>query len=806
MSTSLNPRLSRRTFLKWSAIVGGSISLVGCSRTGGVTNGKPVAALRGSSGREELVVPTSCIHNCGGRCLLKAHVTDGVITRLTSDDTMPDTFETPQVRACQRGRAQLKRLYHPDRLKYPMKRVGERGEGKFERISWDEALDTIAAKMKEIKAKYGNEAFYYVYASGTVGATLYNCYAEFPNYGGPLQRLLNLFGGYLNYYGNYSAAQYYYVVPMMFGALGGNSPKDLRHARLIVLWGHNPVETKLGGAGGAWYLQQAKMAGAKIIVIDPRYSDTVSSLADEWIPIRPGTDMALVSAIAYVLIEEGLYDQEFLNRYTVGFDEEHMPPGYPPQECYKNYILGKQDGQPKTPEWAEPITRIPANRIRQLAREMARIKPMTILQGWGMQRRAYGEQIVRGIPVLAAMTGNGGKPGSGPGLDMISPPMPMGVYPTGDNPVKAAISFFTFTDAIIRGTEMGPQDGVVGVERLPSNIKFIWNYAGNALINQHANIKRTHEILRDTSKVEFIVVHDLFMTPSARYADILLPDTHHFERNDIATSTWAHIAGTGYAIFMNKVIDPPYECRNILDICTELARRLGLEKEFTEGKNEEDWLREMVNTARQKLPDFPDYDTFKKMGIFKLSPDKEGSGIGFEDFYRDPEKHPLGTPSGKIQIFDPRMYDKGNPKEIPAIPKYIEEWESPWSPEAHKYPLQAIGHHYKHRVHSTFDNVDWLEEAAPQVVFLNPLDAEARGIKDGDLVRIFNDRGEIVMPCRVTPRIMPGVVDIPQGGWFTPDSRGIDRRGCINTLTSHRVNPLSFGNAQNTIQVQVEKA
>ena len=146
------------------------------------------------------------------------------------------------------------------------------------------------------------------------------------------------------------------------------------------------------------------------------------------------------------------------------------------------------------------------------------------------------------------------------------------------------------------------------------------------------------------------------------------------------------------------------------------------------------------------------------------------------------------------------------PDEIPAIPKYIQEWESPFGPEAKKYPLQAMGHHYMQRVHSTHDNVDWLQEAFPQRVFMNPRDAESRGIQDGDLVKVYNDRGAMKIPCRLTKRILPGVVDIPEGGWWSPDKDGVDRRGSVNILTSERWTPLAFGNAQHTIMVQVEKA
>jgi anaerobic dimethyl sulfoxide reductase subunit A len=179
--------------------------------------------------------------------------------------------------------------------------------------------------------------------------------------------------------------------------------------------------------------------------------------------------------------------------------------------------------------------------------------------------------------------------------------------------------------------------------------------------------------------------------------------------------------------------------------------------------------------------------------------------VALADFRRDPEKHPLDTPSGKIEIFSRRLFKLGQPREIPAVPKYVPEWESPFGPEAGRFPLQAIGHHSLRRVHSTHENVDWLEEAFPQRVFLNPIDASTRGVADGDVVRVFNDRGALVSPCRLTDRIMPGVIDIPQGAWWTPDEEGIDGRGCINVLTSERWTPLAFGSTQHTIQVQVER-
>jgi anaerobic dimethyl sulfoxide reductase subunit A len=205
-------------------------------------------------------------------------------------------------------------------------------------------------------------------------------------------------------------------------------------------------------------------------------------------------------------------------------------------------------------------------------------------------------------------------------------------------------------------------------------------------------------------------------------------------------------------------------------------------------------------------PALPALDEFERANTGVHAMPIRTPAVAFSAFRADPSKHPLSTPSGRIEIFSATLHAMGKPAEIPAIPKYIQEWESPFGPEAREYPLQAIGHHSLARVHSTFEGVDWLEEAFPQRVFISHIDATARGIANGDLVRIFNSRGELGIRCRVTRRIMPGVVAIPQGAWWTPDERDVDRRGSINVLTSERWTPLAFGTAQHTIMVEVKKA
>ncbi|WP_119070409.1 DMSO/selenate family reductase complex A subunit [Aggregatilinea lenta] len=778
--------LNRRSFLKWNAALGGAAALA----TGGLTASQ--MALKAAAAGAETVVPTSCAHNCGGRCRILVHVQDGVIKRLTTDDR-PDTLEDPQLRACQRGRSYRQRVYHTDRLKYPLKRVGKRGDGQYERISWDEAIATVAEAMQRIKDEYGPEAFINHYASGADGM----------QGAGTSSRLLNLFGGALNEYGSYSAACWEYMLPRVLGTFTtANSRDDWKNSKLIVMFGYNPMEM-VGGTNTMYYLKQAKQAGAKVIVIDPRQSMT-AVWADEWIPIHPGTDVALIAALAYVMISEGLHDQEFLDTYTSGFDDAHLPEGIPNGNSYKSYVMGDQDDQPKTPEWAEAITGVSRERIVRLARELALTKPAAIYQGWGGQRRAYGEQFVHAGITLAAMTGNigisGGSAGTGGMTSRYLPTGSLGV----PNPIKLAISTFTWTDAIVRGTEMGAADGVEGLadgqETLPYNIKFIYNNAGNALINQHGDINKTKEILADDSLVEFIVTHEQFMTPSAKFSDIILPATTWMETESMTTS-WV-MGDTVY--YMNKVIEPLFECKPDFEICALIADQLGLGDQYRDGKEtHEDWIREWTAGLKDVDPTF-DFDTFKANGVHVVLYDKPA--IGLSEFRADPEANALSTPSGKIEIFCQAKWAADDPVEIPAVASYIPEWEGPQSDLVAQYPLQIQGHHFHARSHSTYDNIEWLRESMPQRLFMNPVDADARGIEDGDKVRIFNDRGEVIIPVRVTKRIMPGVLDLPQGAWYDPDENGIDRAGCINVLTSHHPTPFAKGTSQHTNLVEVEKA
>ncbi|MFC2003742.1 molybdopterin-dependent oxidoreductase [Chloroflexota bacterium] len=734
---------------------------------------------RSEGSSQEKVLKTACSAHCSGRCLLRVRVKNGVVTAIETDNG-----EEPQFRACLKGRAYRQRVYHPDRLKYPLRRVGERGQGKFERISWDAALDAIASELKRVKETYGPGAILALISGGDTG--LFNT-------GALLLRLLNLAGGHTATWGFFSYEGGIFASLASYGDLFTSSNRDdLLDSRFIILWGLNPAIT-IHSTGTMLYLIKAREAGSRVVSVDPRLTETAAIVADQWIPIRPSTDAAMLIAMAYVIIKENLQDQAYLDKYTVGF------------EHFKHYVIGDEDGIPKTPSWAEDITGVPASTIENLAREYATTKPAALIDGIAPGRTAYGEQYHRAAIALAAMTGNVGiHGGNAPGRSYCGMcgtfPFKLGPGPAaGPNPYETGapprpysfpsyekfrpghtnsmrINRHHLADAMIKGK--------AGDHR--ENHKFLYmtkvNYVG-----QETNVNRAVQALRN---MEFIVVHEQFMTATARFADIVLPICTILETYDICTGGSTPMYG-----YMKKVIEPLHESKSDFQIFTALAERLGITN--YSDKTEEEWIRQMVETGGG----IPDYETFKREGIYKV-PLSEPY-IAFKAQIEDPANNPFPTPSGKIEIRSQQMADWKN-TEIPPIPKYIEPPEGPTDPLREKYPLQLITTHFNRRAHSVFENIPWLKELEPQAVKLHTSDAEARSIKDGDTVRVFNDRGAIIIPAKVTERIMPGVVDIPQGAWYDPDENGVDRGGCCNVLTKEGTSP---GGAfiTNTCLVQVTK-
>lgn len=807
------PALTRRAFVQASALAGlgaaaaassaqglfGSVARAADGEVGGAAD-----SAAGDAG-EERVIWGHCSVNCEGRCALRLHVKDDEVTWVETDNTGDDEYGNHQIRACLRGRSIRHWINNPDRLSYPMKRVGKRGEGAFERISWDEACQMIADNYQRILDEYGPEAIWNHYASG-VNAL---------NIGGFLTRFINLNGGCLGRYGSYSSAQISAALPYLYGKRTASSNSDIVNSKLVVMFGENSVETKAGGAGPTYHLEQAlEQGGARVIVIDPRYSDTVATRADQWIPIRPGTDAALVDACAHVLISEDLVDHDFLATYCIGYDEDSMPESARGQhKSYKDYILGLgEDGVEKTPAWAEAITGVPAETIEALAREIGTTKPCSIWQGKGPQRQSNGEQTARAICMLAILTGNVGISGGNTGSDLDSFYFNTFSLPKGSNAVEKSIPTFKWTEAIQRGEEFTAlADGVRGADKLDVPIKMIFNYAGNCLTNQHSDINATHEILADESACEFIVVWDTFLTDSAKYADLLLPDLMAVEQPNIVANDYA--GNMGFLIMGEPVTSAKFERRTLYSVLSQVAELMGEKDEFTEGRDEQGWLEYCYEQAREQDSELPSLEELRAMGVYRRK-DPAGHTVALKDFRDDPEANPLPTPSGKIEIYSEQLeeiratWELAEGDRINPLPVYepgVEGWDDPLR---EKYPLQMPGYHYKARAHSCYGSIDVLKQANPQELWINPVDAQERGIADGDTVHVFNDRGCVEIVAKVTPRIMPGVVSMGQGAWHDADMAGdkVDRGGCINTLTSLRPSPLAKANPQHTNLVEVQKA
>ena len=739
----------------------------------------------------EKIVYTVCASHCGGTCEMKVHVKDGKITRIESGNEGEDAH-----RMCFRGRAYRQRVYASDRLLYPLKRTGPKGSGEFARISWEEALETIANKLKWVRESYGNASILH-FCSMADPHTLHHVRA--------FHRLLCQFGGYTAPWGTISNEGDNFAAGMTHGGRPinqehGRQVHTYAKANLIIMWSWNPVTTQQG-TPVSQALLRAKERGARFVCVDPRYTDSAATFDAQWIPIRPCTDTAVLLSMAHVIIKENLCDKPFVDAYTFGFDS------------FKDHVFGVEDGVEKTPEWAEGISGIPAGTIADLAREYAGSEGAVLGTNLAAGRTAFGEQYHRASSALKAITGNvaipdniatpnGGEESHLKRLVRLSrstripsPPNPV----EADMPLRwnrlpyrgpsvnssARVNVNLFSDAILKGKAGG----------YPADYKFLWLSNTNYL-NQ---IGESNKAVAAFEKAEFVLVTEQFMTASAQYADIVLPVCTFLERNDVYAPM-----GSGAFGLLNKAIEPLGESKSQLDICHELALKLGI-TDYND-KTDEEWLKSIHAQWSEEVT-IPDFDTLCNQGIARVTFDRQATVAAVrpeaEDSPLDKERKVFPTPSGKIELFSQLVADMNHP-QVPPVPTYIETWESLNDPLAEKYPLQLTTPHFKRRAHSQFDNLPWLRELQDQMISINPLDAEERGIKDGDIVRAFNDRGAMLIPANVTERIMPGVVAIPQGAWFDLDENGVDRGGCSNTLTKNVTSPAGAF-APNTALVQIEK-
>ena len=692
-------------------------------------------------------IAVTCNKDCGGGCPLVAHVDNGRVTRL-SDNPLGGPF----MRGCVRGYEMPRAVYAPDRILKPLLRTGPRGSGQFREIEWPEALDRVAGRLAEIQAQHGPGAILALagYASGR--GALHSTQRL-------TKRFLSLMGGYTEFVGNYSSPAADFVTPYLLGHnLGGIDSASLQFSNLILLWGANVVDTRLGCDTTA-RIEEARRRGVEVIVLDPRRSATARRLGSRWIPVRPGTDAALMMALLHVLITEGMVHDEFVQAYSTGFP------------ALQRHVLGQDDGTAKTPEWAAERCGVPAGEIRELARLYGTTHPTALVPGLSIQRTVGGEEAMRLGVALQVATGNVGQPGGSTGAltwDKLPTPR-MGRIQVPPNPAGATIPVLRWPDAVLQGKTGG----------FPTDIHAIYNVGANYVV-QGSDL---HKSIRAFQQVDFSVCHDYTLTPTAQQCDLVLPATTFLEREDIVFP-----AGGNYLLYSNRAMEPLGEARDDYVIFCELAERMGFGSAFSEGRGEAAWLAHFMAES-----EISDVEAFRQTGIYWGA---DPARVGLADFVRDPAAHPLDTPSGKIEIASAAFARIGGPE----TPTY-----RPLTPDE-RYPLGLITPHSRYRTHSQYDNIPWFRAREDQSLWIHLADAAARGISAGDEVLVHNPQGRVRIAARVTDEIMPGVVSLLQGAWPMLDAEGTDRAGSSNVLTPTEPTLPSQGSRTHSIWVEVEKA
>ena len=655
----------------------------------------------------------------------------------------------PYMRGCARGYQMPRTLYAPDRLKKPLVRDGPRGSGQFREASWPQALDLVAHRLGEIKDRCGAQAILRLGGSGSCRGALHNTALL-------TQRFLGLLGGYTETSGNYSSQAVSFTTPLLLGTkMAGIDPGTLQYSQLIILWGANIADNRLGCEMEA-RVREAKSRGVPIVVIDPRRSRTARTLGTEWMPVYPGTDVALMMAVLHVWISEGLVDAAFVDKYSVGFDV---------LQCR---ILGQDGGPARTPQWAEALCGTPADAIVRFARLYANTKPAALLPGLSLQRTVGGEETARMAIALQVASGNLGTPGGSSGAQFWNR-LPAPRMPAIDAPAApgACVPVYRWPDAILEGMVGG----------YPSDVRAVYNVGGNYLV-QGSDVRKG---MRAFERLEFAVCHDYFLTPTARHCDVVLPVTTFLERQDIV------FPEANYLLFSNQAVPPQGEARNDYDVFCDLAERLGFGARFSAGRDEEAWLRHFVANS-----EVPDYEEFKRTGIY-MGPDH--MRVGLAEFVADPAAHPLRTPSGRVEIASARYAQTG----FSAVP------ECRQAPQELGYPLRMVTPKARYRTHSQCDNIPWHKQKEPQVLWMHPLDAASRDVVDGQRVLIRSPQGRVRIPARVSEDIMRGVVCLLAGVWPRFASDGTDEAGCANVLTSTQPTLPSQGSRTHSVWVEVER-
>lgn len=671
----------------------------------------------------------------------------------------------------------------PNRIKNPCVRKSflegrnephRRGAEEFVDVSWETALDLVAAKLEDAKRFGGSESIFRSSFAGWATSGTINR----PNI---LQgRFLGLFGGFTDTVGDYSAGAARQIIPHIMGGLEIYSRKTAyevirSNTKTIVLWGMDPLKNFRIDYGvydhkkTDWYYD-LKHAGINFVCIDPVYNDTARELGAEWTPIRPSTDTAMILGICGYLYKTGKYSKKFINKYTVGFD------------MFKDYITGKTDGIEKTPEWAERICGVSASKIVSLTELM--LKDDTLISTlYGAQRHEYGEQFHWCLVVMACMLGHIGTPGGGIHLGAgwlasSGEKMPRRLS-QGRNPARAVIPASRLGEMLLNP---GRTIDFNGSKLTYPNINLIYCSGANAL-SHHQD---TNQLLRGIRRIDTMITHEIYWNPWAKISDIVLLATTTFEKNDIGLSYEYNIR---YIWAMKQVVKPLHNAKSDYWIYSQLAKKLGFEEEFTQGRSNMDWVRWSYESAKLDTP----FEEFWEKGFLKFDkPEKDKEFVYLQDYIENPKNNPLFTPSGKIEIYSEKVASFGY-KDCKGHPVWFEPKEWLGSTRAQKNKFHLLSIHSKHRLHSQLDNLpikDLYKVNGREPVTLNPRDAEELGVKEGDNVEIFNLRGAIICGVVISENIMPKVARVDEGAWYAPENPGEIGTRCLNgnanVLTSSR--------------------
>ncbi len=695
-------------------------------------------------------------------------------------------------------------------LKRPGRSDGSgRGAEPFVAVPWDEALDLAADALGRTVAEHGNEAIF----GGSYG---WASAGRFHHSQSQLHRFLNQLGGYVYSIQSYSTGTAQVIIPHVLGVgslkLMTEAPtiEDvIENARLVVSFGGMSMKNTQINQGGIGdhsahgQLERLKAAGVDVVCISPARDDVADFLDADWWPVRPNADVALMLGLAHTLHTEDLHDEAFLASHCTGY-ERFLP-----------YLLGESDGVPKDADWASGLCDIEPERIRALARRMA-AEPCLLSISWSLQRTENGDQPYWMIAVLAAMLGNLGLPGRGVGYGYgcihnfgfggrRSLPFKVGAFEQGENPVKTFIPVARIADMLLNPGAEFPFNG----ETLTyPDIRLVY-WAGGNPFHHHQDLNRLRKAF---AKPETVIVNDPFWTATARHADIVFPATTALEREDFSWGT-----SELYASPMHRALAPFEEARDDYAIFAGLAERLGFVERFTEDRTPRAWIEHLWKVTVQRAAEMdvglPDFETFWEGGVLRIDPDDvPARTFALERFRADPKGAPLPTPSGKVEIFSERLasFDLADCK---GHPMWFEKEEFLGSARSKRYPLALNSNQPVTRLHSQYDfgrTSRNAKVAGREAIRIHPDDAGTRGIVEGDVVRVFNDRGATLAGAVITESVRPGVVVLPTGAWFDPEDPAkpdsLEVHGNPNTLTRDvGTSSLAQGTSAHSTLVEVER-